>query len=223
MNIKEMRNKLGITQQQLADATGIPKTRIEKWEVGKGNPKVDDYVKLQKFFSKNTLHEEEIPYRNHDNQKGIPALPIKVQGGFNIHVDDPVFISQLERIYIPGIPFDGDDYLWAEVEGDSMEYVDPHTNKISGISDGTWCLFQKVPQEYWRTGLKKYYVHLVITDSLFTVKRILQDNSEEIVLHPDNEMYQQERIHLKDVKAIYLFKRKLDWNVPPPRKIDIKV
>lgn len=169
----------------------------------------------------NTFDERGMLYSNHPDS--IPALPIRVQGGFSLQYNDPVFWEHLERIYIPGLPFKGDKFLWAEMEGDSMEYYDKRTGKIEGIRDRQWCLYEEVPKEFWRTGLKKYYVHLVITETMFTVKRILQDNEEEIVLSPDNELYEQERIHLNTVQAIYLFKRKLDWNAPPPRKHEIKV
>jgi phage repressor protein C with HTH and peptisase S24 domain len=50
MDIKALREKLGLSQQKLADKTGISKSRIEKWETGKAKPKVDDYNTLQHFF-----------------------------------------------------------------------------------------------------------------------------------------------------------------------------
>lgn len=50
MNIKDLRKAKKMSQQDLADATGIPKARIEKWEVGKSSPKMDDFLTLQKFF-----------------------------------------------------------------------------------------------------------------------------------------------------------------------------
>lgn len=42
MNIKEARIKYGLSQQKLADMTGIPKRSIENWETGKR--KCPDYV-----------------------------------------------------------------------------------------------------------------------------------------------------------------------------------
>jgi len=50
MNIKELRKKLGMSQQVLSDKTGIPKGRIAQWEAGNGRPKVDDTKKLKNFF-----------------------------------------------------------------------------------------------------------------------------------------------------------------------------
>lgn len=51
INVKKEREDRGITQQELADKTGIPKDRISKWETGVGNPKVEDYKKLVAYFT----------------------------------------------------------------------------------------------------------------------------------------------------------------------------
>ena len=38
MNIKDLRQQTGLTQQQLAALTGIPKRSIENWESGQRTP-----------------------------------------------------------------------------------------------------------------------------------------------------------------------------------------
>lgn len=50
MNVKELREKNKLSQQELSDKTGIPKDRIAKWEQGKGAPKAADSKILDKFF-----------------------------------------------------------------------------------------------------------------------------------------------------------------------------
>jgi transcriptional regulator with XRE-family HTH domain len=52
MNVKDLRAKCGLTQQELSTETGIPRSRIAKWEEGKGNPKADDFTTLDGFFKK---------------------------------------------------------------------------------------------------------------------------------------------------------------------------
>jgi transcriptional regulator with XRE-family HTH domain len=58
MDIKKLREERGLTQQRLADATGIPKHRIEKWETGQANPKVKDTEILKKFFFESVAETE---------------------------------------------------------------------------------------------------------------------------------------------------------------------
>lgn len=56
LNIKELRDNMNLTQDDLAAKTGIPRDRIAKWEQGKGKPKAEDYNILVNFFSR-----EEVP------------------------------------------------------------------------------------------------------------------------------------------------------------------
>lgn len=56
MNIKELRLKFKLSQQQLSEKVGIPKGRINSWEQRNTIPKVEDYKKLENFF--NTLQEQ---------------------------------------------------------------------------------------------------------------------------------------------------------------------
>ncbi len=57
MNIKELRTKINLSQQDLSDKTGIPKGRIAQWEVGKAKPKVEDQETLINFFIENGVME----------------------------------------------------------------------------------------------------------------------------------------------------------------------
>lgn len=166
--------------------------------------------------------KQRLALKNDRTPKGVPALPIKVQAGYARHLTDPVYRSEMERVYFPNSPYDGDDYIYAQMEGDSMEYINEF-GKPAGLEDGAWIIAQRVPQEDWAENLRTFYVHVVVTSTRLTIKRILQDNNKEIVLHADNEIYPQERISLSDVREIWIFKRKLDWNAPPPRKIEITV
>lgn len=50
LKVKDLRQKHGLSQQELSDKTGIPKGRINNWEQGNGKPKADDYTILKNFF-----------------------------------------------------------------------------------------------------------------------------------------------------------------------------
>lgn len=66
MNVKELRRKSGLTQDELSVKTGIPRDRIAKWEQGKGSPKSADEKKLELVFGKSW--QEQLP------QNGTTAL-----------------------------------------------------------------------------------------------------------------------------------------------------
>ncbi len=48
--IKELRTSRGLSQMQLAQATGISQSAIAKWELGKTEPTASAIVALAKFF-----------------------------------------------------------------------------------------------------------------------------------------------------------------------------
>jgi transcriptional regulator with XRE-family HTH domain len=52
MNVKELRERNGLSQQELADKTGIPKGRINGWEQKGTKPKAEDSRILSAFFEK---------------------------------------------------------------------------------------------------------------------------------------------------------------------------
>ncbi len=48
--IKELRISKGLSQMQLAQATGISQSAIAKWELGKTEPTASAIIALAKFF-----------------------------------------------------------------------------------------------------------------------------------------------------------------------------
>lgn len=51
LDVKQLRNKLGLSQKKLSELTKIPKGRINNWEQGRGNPKGDDSRILERLLN----------------------------------------------------------------------------------------------------------------------------------------------------------------------------
>jgi len=70
LDIKKLRESLGISQQDLSDKTGIPKGRINAWEQRGSQPKTEDFLIIKQFFDENNSSQ---PYtekrRNLKNAK----------------------------------------------------------------------------------------------------------------------------------------------------------
>jgi transcriptional regulator with XRE-family HTH domain len=243
-DLKSLRKDKNITQVELAEIFKVKQSFISQIESGKSSIPEDWITVLEAKFGNISKYKLSIDNDkdNHiitntpqtitqkirenklfnNTQKGIIAVPIMAQANYSRHYDDVVYKNQLDRIFFPNSPYDGDDFRYFQIEGDSMEYVD-ETGRVSGIADGSWIIAERIPKEDWQRNLRQYYVYVIVTDSRITIKRILQDNEEELVLHADNELYGQERLAINEIKEIWIFKRKLDWNAPPPRKIEIKI
>lgn len=56
MNVKKLRMERGLSQKGLADATNIPKGRINGWEQKGTQPKTKDYATLKAFFEIKDSH-----------------------------------------------------------------------------------------------------------------------------------------------------------------------
>jgi transcriptional regulator with XRE-family HTH domain len=69
MNIRELRLKHNLSQQDVADKTGIPRPRIAKWEEGKGKPKAEDQKILDNFFA--SLSEDVPPEPLQEGKEGF--------------------------------------------------------------------------------------------------------------------------------------------------------
>ena len=52
--IKQLREEDGLTQTQLAEATGFSQSAIAYWERGERTPSVEVIIKLAKFFGVST-------------------------------------------------------------------------------------------------------------------------------------------------------------------------
>lgn len=73
MNVKDLREKSGLTQDELSEKTGIPRGRIAKWEQGKGNPKSADERILETIFGKNV--REQVPRNGSVRPQEAQGLP----------------------------------------------------------------------------------------------------------------------------------------------------
>ncbi len=49
--LKELRNRRGLTQEELAEALFVSRTAISKWESGRGYPNIDSLKEISTFFS----------------------------------------------------------------------------------------------------------------------------------------------------------------------------
>lgn len=80
MDVRALRERLNITQTELARKTGIPRDRIAKWEQGKGVPKAEDQRILEKVFGKNVPQNAttatEPPQNGQQSRRQVPTTRI---------------------------------------------------------------------------------------------------------------------------------------------------
>ena len=231
MDVKILREHQGITQSELAEATGIPRDRIAKWEQKKGSPKTEDAETLKKYFE---TKREEVPRgtetspppvadylvtrRNKKNASNLfmaPLIPVKAQAGYVKASDQAVFMDTLEKYALPpGVDPHGAIWGYWEVEGDSMEPT---------FHNGDFILATQVPREDW-DQLRNFYTYIIITTDRVLIKRIYAKNDLEWVLISDNEDHHpQQLLSVEYIRQVWVFRRRIDSKAPAPKVFEIKV
>lgn len=145
---------------------------------------------------------------------GITYVPISAQAGSSGKLLNPVFTSSLEKLYIPGFPYRGDRYRVWEVEGNSMEPT---------FKEHFHVLTEKVDHEFWHQ-IRDYYAYVIVLNDSVLLKRVFKKSPKEWVMISDNEdLYPQFLVPVNSIKEVWNVKRKMDWEMSPPKRFDIKV
>jgi phage repressor protein C with HTH and peptisase S24 domain len=145
---------------------------------------------------------------------GIGVVPIMAQAGYSKHYLDPKFTDELEEIQLPNLPYHGERYRVFEVSGDSMQPT---------LKEHFHVVAEKVEPEFWNTTAQ-FYIYVVVTDDRIMVKRLFRKEDGTFVLISDNEeFYPQFTMKQEEIKEIWLVKRKIDWEMPPPKRFEITV
>ncbi len=138
-NLKYLRKKKGLTQQQFAEVMDIKRSLVGAYEEDRAEPKYDLLKKFAAFYelSMDELINEKIDDKwkpkpktdstnirilsiSVDNQdrENIELVPIKASAGYLNGYSDPEFISDLPKFHLP--MFRQGTYRAFEIKGDSM-------------------------------------------------------------------------------------------------------
>jgi transcriptional regulator with XRE-family HTH domain len=221
-NIKFLRKKKGLTQQQLADQIGIKRSLIGAYEEERAEPKYELLKVIASFFDislddfiKETINEKWQPKPkgnlrilsisvDKDDNENIELVPMKASAGYLNGYADPEFVAQLPKFYLP--MFKQGTYRAFEIKGDSMLPL------VSGtIIIGEY-------QENWgdvKTG--ETYVIISKSDGV-VYKRIgnkFKDN-KKLKLVSDNPVYEPYEINGEDVLEIWKAKAYISTHMPLP-------
>ena len=197
-NIRYLREKKGLDQQQLSEILNVPRSTLACWENNIRTPKLEQIIKIAEYFKTNL----DIIYANFDN-----ASPI------DINPDDKYIKIPVLGVIKAGIPI--------EAQQDILEYIDVPKSwtkggkelfglRISGDSmfpkynEGDTVVFEK--NNDFETANNKD-VAIMINGDDATFKKLLI-NTEGITLVPYNTgayelmMYSNKDIEEKPIRII---------------------
>jgi phage repressor protein C with HTH and peptisase S24 domain len=234
MNVKELREKQKLTQEQLAEKTGIPRDRIAKWEQGKGSPKAEDYKKLEKFFGKSKwdnvprelnieLSEETIDYNKTNGHDLVKA------GN-----DDKNYILKRRRLkalseafMVPLVPvkaqagyaraYSNTDFLNNLEMYPILPGIDPRgavwrffevqgESMEPGLYETDLVLVSQVTREDWK-NIKKGQVYVIVTSDEVMIKLVFPMDKDRWVLKSSNRRHKDKMIDATTIKEVWQFRR----------------
>jgi transcriptional regulator with XRE-family HTH domain len=224
-NIKFLRKKKGLTQQQFADELGIKRSLVGAYEEERAEPKYELLKKIAIYFDisvddfiNETIDEKWAPKPksnqanlrilsisvDKEDNENIELVPMKASAGYLNGYADPEFVAQLPKFYLP--MFKQGTYRAFEIKGDSM----------LPLVSGTTIIGEYV--ENW-TDVKPGETYVVISKTEGVVyKRIgnkFKDN-KKLKLISDNPVYDPYEISGEDILELWKAKAYISTHLPMP-------
>ncbi|WP_353134023.1 LexA family transcriptional regulator [Pseudopedobacter sp.] len=224
-NLKYLRKKKGLTQQQFADAMEIKRSLVGAYEEDRAEPKYDLLKKIAEYFeiSIDDFINEKINDKwspkpkgdpsnlrvlsitvDKDDKENIEFVPVKASAGYLNGYGDPEYVSELPKFSLP--MFNQGTYRAFEIKGDSM----------LPLPSGSIIIAEYV--ENWN-GLKIGDTAIILSKNEGVVyKRISSKfkSDKGIKLSSDNPIYEPYIIEAEDILEIWQAKAFISTELPQP-------
>ena len=211
-NIRFLRAKKEITQQDLANALIITRARYVSYEDGRSQPPIEVLIQISKFFNISIDLLVSIDIRKYpleeilrlpDNRIVLPVvvdrlgnnsieiIPQKASMGYLSGYSDPEYIESLQRISLPFLT--NGKYRAFPARGDSMP----------PFKDGSY-IIGKYVENIEGLKPKKSYVFVTLNEGI-SYKRFSSKNKKSITVSADNSFYEPYEIPLKEIIEIWQY------------------
>lgn len=230
-NLKFLRKKMGLTQEQMAQEAGIKRSLLGAYEEGRAEPRISSLMKFAELFGLPVDQLINIEQTTAGNSKGIktakktggPGLkvlsitidksgkenielvPQKAAAGYLNGYADPEYIEELPKFQLPMLPGNA-TYRAFEISGDSM----------LPMRSGTIIIGQYIEDD---SSLKNGKAYVLVTRNEGIVyKRIYRysDNSELFCMVSDNRQYSTYDVKGSDILEIWEAKAFISMQLPDP-------
>lgn len=230
-NIKYLRKKNKLTQEQFAGKINIKRSLVGAYEEGRADPRLHNLLNISAIFdvsvdmliSKDisTLHEQPTnSSQNPQDKSGLRVLaitvdqegrelielvPQKAAAGYLNGFADPEYLEELPKFRLPNLPANG-TYRAFEISGDSM----------LPLFSGTVVVGQYV-EDWQHVKSGKTYVVVTSTEGV-VYKRVFNhiDEDRKLSLVSDNKIFAPFEVAASDVLEIWEAKAFISLQFPEP-------
>jgi transcriptional regulator with XRE-family HTH domain len=231
-NLKHLRKRTGLTQEQMAEKVGIKRSLLGAYEEGRADPRISNLLKFAEIFGlpvdniistdlTNVNQEalKKVPEKPAENlrvlsitvdqhdKENIELVPQKAAAGYLNGYADPDYIEELPRFQLPVLPGNG-TYRAFEISGDSM----------LPLKSGTIVIGRFVEDQ---SSIRDGNTYVIVTrDEGIVYKRIYRysDNKELFCLVSDNREYSTYDVEGKDFLEIWEARAFISMEFPGPEE-----
>jgi transcriptional regulator with XRE-family HTH domain len=210
-NLHFLRRKKGLSQQELADQLEIPRTTWSGYELGKVEPNITMLQKISSFFDQpiDRLLGERIDFddleiardanvrvlaitMDSEDRQNIELVDSKAVAGYLDNFQDPEYISDLPKMFIPNLPTGS--YRAFEIHGDSMLPMPSGSLVISKYVESL-------------REVKDDKTYIIITSSGGIVYKRVKNHPEQhgLTAISDNEIYPPYLITYDEIREIWRY------------------
>jgi transcriptional regulator with XRE-family HTH domain len=224
-NIKFLRKRRGLTQQQFADQIGIKRSLVGAYEEERAEPKYEWLKNIASFFDitvddfiNETINDKWVPKPkgdpanlriltisvDKDENENIEMVPMKASAGYLNGYADPEYVAQLPKFYLP--MFKNGTFRAFEIKGDSM----------LPLASGSIIIGEYL--ENWG-DIKSGDTYVVVSKNDGVVyKRVMGKfkDQKKLKLVSDNPVYEPYEINGEDVLEIWKAKGYISTELPQP-------
>ena len=223
-NLKILRKRKGLTQDEASEQIGISRTKINAYENAHSEPTLESLVQLAGFYGINvdTLIKQDLGNLSdkqieeleggHDtyitgskirvlastvdssDNENIELVPLKAKAGYMAGFNDPDFIAKLPTFQLPFLSKDR-KYRTFQIDGDSMY----------PIKDKSYVIGEFV--QNW-IEIKDGQAYIILTADDGIVFKIVFNqikNDKTLMLHSLNPHFKDYTIKINQVKEVWKF------------------
>ena len=224
-NLKFLRKKNNLTQQQFADIMEIKRASVGAYEENRAEPKYELLKKIADYYglSMDELAHDQIDEKwkptpksnasnlrvlsvtvDQDDRENIELVPVKASAGYLNGYADPEYVKELPRFSLP--MFNQGTYRAFEIKGDSM----------LPLPSGSIIIGEYV--ENWH-DIKFGQTYIVISkDDGVVYKRVGSRFKEDkgLKLVSDNKVYEPYWVDAPDILEVWRAKAFISTELPEP-------
>lgn len=223
-NLKILRKRKELTQDQAAESIGISRTKLNAYENAHSEPTLESMLLLSSYYKVNldtllkvdlsklsdkqleeleTGHDAYISGSklrvlastvDQDNNENIELVHLKAKAGYTNGYNDPEFIAKLPTFQLPFLSKDR-KYRTFQIDGDSMY----------PIKDKSYVIGEFV--QNW-IDIKDGQAYIILTNDEGIVFKIVFNQIKKdktLLLHSLNPLYTDYQVRVNEIKEVWKF------------------